>query len=615
MSRDELTGVLRCAGGEKLHERHILCPFHDDTVKSAEIRQAPTTGRWYFYCHKCGIADDVWALQARVEGRDVGEILTEARAKHQPAAPRSANSGPLSSSNGQVPPIPGPAPNSQPAASHASAGPVYATIDDLLSDYRTRMPEMVVEEVNPYTDPGTRLPDIYAIRYRPHPSAKKAFLQVTPLADGWVAKGLPGNRQTPLFNRIGIAGADRILVVEGEKCVRAVTGLGLEKLAATTSLGGSKAARRCDWSPLAGKTVYLWADSDDVGRAYVNEVAGYLKELTPPCQLYRVREEELELPEHGDIADYIQENLDDPVTAVKLALLDAETLGASKSLADHLDLVEDGKFTLLEFINKPHLTNATQALLPGTVTIVAGEPEAAKSFFVLEEAWRQFEAGVDVRCMMLEDDHAFHLRRALAQMSGEADVLDHKFTQNNIAWVKRLFEQYRPRLDAFGAVLEADGSRERTLFEVADWVEKSAASGARLVIVDPITAASTGDMSWKDDRRFMMRAKFTAEKYGCSVLLVTHPKLGKAGAAGLSGLAGGASYSRFSQTVLWLKKHPELQIGAINDGFFTKEGEYLRTVHVHKARNGRDGDKTTSRTIAVRLNTSDLCFTELGMLM
>lgn len=603
-SREELVAVLSWAGGENLQNRHLLCPFHADSMKSAEIRQSPGTGRWYFYCHKCGIADDVWALQARVEGRDVGEILREAQMQ---ASGASESTGKLGK------PIPThPVSSSEP---QASALPGFATIDDLVSFFRRKMPEMVVEEVNPYTNPETLQPDIYTIRYLERPGEKKKFIQATPVPGGWSPKGYPGDKLIPLFNRIGLKrkAEARVLLVEGEKKVRAVTELGIENLVAVSSCGGSKAARRCDWSPLAGRSVYIWADNDDVGRAFADEVAGYLKDLN--VTLFRVRESELDLPETGDVVEYIADNKDDPATAIELALFDAESLGASQSLARHFAKVAAGEHRLVDFINKPHLSASTQAFLPGTVTLVVGEPEAGKSFMILEEAWRQHEAGIKVRCLMLEDDHAFHMKRTLAQMSGESAVLDHKHTENNITWVNQLYARYRTRLDSFGAMLEAGGSKERSLFEVADWVEKSAAGGARLIIADPVTAASTGDMSWKDDRKFMMRVKFTAEKYGCSILLASHPKLGKPGAPGLSGIAGGASYGRFSQTVIWLKKYPEVQIGGIYDGIMTREGEYLRTIHVQKARNGRDGDKMASRNIAVRLNTENLCFTELGMLI
>lgn len=602
-SREELVTVLTWAGGEGLQNRHILCPFHNDSVKSAEVKQS-SNGYFYFACHKCGIAEDVWALQARVEGRDVAEILREAQMQ--------ASGAPGSSQEAGKPIL---TPKTSSSELQASNGPGFATIDDLISFFKRKMPAMVVEEVNPFTNPDTLEPDLYTIRYLERPGEKKKFIQATPAAGGWSPKGYPGDKLIPLFNRIGLKRKPqaRVLLVEGEKKVRAVTELGIENLVAVSSCGGSKAARRCDWSPLAGRTVYIWADNDEVGRAFADEVAGYLKELN--VTLFRVRESELDLPETGDVVEYIADNADDPATAIELVLFDAQSLGASQSLAQHFAKVAAGEHKLVDFINKPHLSAGTQAFLPGTVTLLVGEPEAAKSWWVLEEAWRQHEAGTKVRCMMLEDDHAFHMKRALAQMSGESAVLDHKHAEQNIGWVNQLFARYRTRLDSFGAVLEAGGSRERTIFEVADWVEKSAAGGARLIMVDPVTAASTGDMSWKDDRKFMMRVKFTAEKYGCSILLVSHPKLGKPGAPGLSGIAGGASYGRFSQTVLWLKKYPEVQVGGINDGYMTREGEYLRTIHVQKARNGRDGDKMTSRNIAVRLNSENLCFTELGMLI
>jgi hypothetical protein len=606
-SRDELVQVLQQAGGANLHKRYILCPFHNDTQESAEIRQSASTGRWYFYCHKCGLAEDVWDLQARTEGRSVADLLREAQ---------KANAGPSTSPPLKGRPTPASPLKTSSQGRESSARAPFRTIEDAIAFYKRQNPRIVVEEVNHYTDPDTGKDDAVSIRYRPEPGAKKSFTQLTPLGDGWINKG-PAGDKVPMFNREGARAASRVLLVEGEACVRAVTELGISDVTAVTSLGGSKQGHRCDWSPLAGKSVWVWADNDATGHEYAEGVINQLKALSPPPHIYRIRVEELELDEGGDVVDYLAEcgaMVEDRRSALELVMYDAEALGASKSLADLFKMVEDGKYVLVPFQNKEHLTSATQALIPGTVTIIAGSPEAGKSFWLLEEAWRQHEAGASIRIMMLEDDHAFHLRRALAQMSGEALLLDHQHTERNIQWAKKIMARYKERLDSFGSVLEAPGSEDLTVFNVADWVEKHARAGVRLIYVDPITAASTSEMSWKDDRTFMFRVKKAAEEHGCSVILSTHPKLGQAGKPSLSGLAGGASYSRFCQTMIWLEKLEEPTISSINTGFISSEMEYQRVTRVYKARSGKDAGKKTSRTIAVQLNPTDLCFTELGMI-
>src|SRR5690606_7829275 len=77
-SREKLAEALRRAGAEHTERRSIKCPFHDDKHPSAEIKQAGS-GAWYFYCYRCDISDDVWAMTARIEGRDVGDVLRDFR--------------------------------------------------------------------------------------------------------------------------------------------------------------------------------------------------------------------------------------------------------------------------------------------------------------------------------------------------------------------------------------------------------------------------------------------------------------------------------------------------------------------------------------------------------
>ncbi len=99
---------------------------------------------------------------------------------------------------------------------------------------------------------------------------------------------------------------DRVYVVEGEKCVDAARGLGL--LAATSS-GGSNAASKTDWSPLAGLDVVVLPDADDAGRKYADEVAAILHSLDPPATVRIVELDGLE--PGGDVADLREACRDD----------------------------------------------------------------------------------------------------------------------------------------------------------------------------------------------------------------------------------------------------------------------------------------------------------------
>jgi hypothetical protein len=117
-------------------------------------------------------------------------------------------------------------------------------------------------------------------------------------AAGWRIGAMPEPR--PLYGLPDLATAGRIIICEGEKATDAVRSLGFT---ATTSAGGSQAAPKTDWRPLAGKEVWIIPDNDGPGRKYAETVAGILVKLTPSPV---VRVVELPgLPKGGDIVDWI----------------------------------------------------------------------------------------------------------------------------------------------------------------------------------------------------------------------------------------------------------------------------------------------------------------------
>jgi len=118
-------------------------------------------------------------------------------------------------------------------------------------------------------------------------------------ADGWRLEQMPEPRR--LFHLVSLnQRRGRVYVVEGEKCVDRLVGL----VHATTSSGGSNAASKSDWSPLAGREVVILPDNDDAGRKYAADVAAILHELDPPAT---VRVVELDgLDEGGDVADLVE---------------------------------------------------------------------------------------------------------------------------------------------------------------------------------------------------------------------------------------------------------------------------------------------------------------------
>jgi hypothetical protein len=116
----------------------------------------------------------------------------------------------------------------------------------------------------------------YVARYNGS-ADKKQFRPVT-FCEGpdgrreWRPKGFPDPR--PLYGLQGLAlrSDAPVLVVEGEKAADAASTF-CRGYVATTSPSGANAARKADWSPLAGRDVVVWPDHDEPGAAYARDVA------------------------------------------------------------------------------------------------------------------------------------------------------------------------------------------------------------------------------------------------------------------------------------------------------------------------------------------------------
>jgi putative DNA primase/helicase len=135
----------------------------------------------------------------------------------------------------------------------------------------------------PYHDAGGRLV-AYAARVEYRGADGRLDKDVLPLtyclvghANGlercaWRACGVPAPR--PLY-RLPELLADcqaPVIVTEGEKTADAVRRL-FPGFLGTTSMGGAKAAKLSDLTPLASRSIAVWPDHDETGRRYAEDVA------------------------------------------------------------------------------------------------------------------------------------------------------------------------------------------------------------------------------------------------------------------------------------------------------------------------------------------------------
>ncbi|WP_051304605.1 DUF3987 domain-containing protein [Chitinilyticum litopenaei] len=104
----------------------------------------------------------------------------------------------------------------------------------------------------------------------------------------------------PLFNLALLAGADRVILLEGEKAADACTRRGFVAL----STGGAGNAATCDLKPLAGRSVHLWADYDKAGTSWACELLPRL--LQQGCTAWTVDPGSTGAPDKGDAFDWFE---------------------------------------------------------------------------------------------------------------------------------------------------------------------------------------------------------------------------------------------------------------------------------------------------------------------
>lgn len=512
--RGALEQALRDAGAV-FKGNAIKCPFHDDQTPSASIYRGED-GAWRFKCHGCGFCEDVIGVRARAANRSQAEELKSMR----PAAPAPDDTKPAR---------------------------VFSGIQAMLESVKAYSN---VECHYVYTNPDTRGADMVVIRCRDG-EGKKHFLQAKPVEGGFVMRA-PA-KPWPIYNRQRIREASRVIVCEGEKCVHLFHDAGQ---VATTSPGGAGKASYADWSPLAGKSVYLWPDNDANGISHMRDVAAELQKLDPMPSVFWLEPESLAMPAKGDIEQFLEAyggtSKPEKAQSVQCVLDLAEPFGPSSAVRRLLEDTISGKRFAVPWPWNG-FSRLTNALLPGSIFVICGDPGSAKSLFLVQAARKWLKEGIKFSLYHLEIyEEGSHLLRALAQESGCSDVLEWSWVKEHPDETRSIFQSNQSFLDSFGARLTTSPQKIPSMAELTEWVRDQARDGSRVIGIDPITAAETTERRWDDDRRFVLNCQKIMRDYGSSLVLVTHPKL-NAKDGKMGDVAGGAGFSRFTQTVALLR--------------------------------------------------------------
>lgn len=287
---------------------------------------------------------------------------------------------------------------------------------------------------------------------------------------------------------------------------------------------------------------------------------------------------------------------------------------AASELQDMLDDEMEGRRVNVPF-PFPLLTHVTQALLPGTITVLCGTPGASKSLFVLMCLAYWLDAKLNASLFALEEPRAFHLKRVLAQRSRNSKLTQPLWVKANPNAVQAAYSEHSLWLDLIGPMIYDDEMSTADYDTVLAWVREMAdvAEGLAphsIIAIDPVSIVAPDRDIAAADRAFVRECKTIAESQGTRLLLVTHPR-GKE--MGLDDLAGGRCWGRFAQTVIWLEHHDSYQKRTIAGEFGLPpiEKQSNRTMHVMKARNSCG----TGYKIAYDFNPGSLTFEEQGLIV
>lgn len=249
------------------------CPAHNDNRPSLSIATGDD-GRCLVRCHAGCDAEDVVAAL----GLSMKDLMPprDGEVSRRRASPRAAQSRGESDQR-----------------SFATADDAVAALEKTLGSGPQR-----------WTYQAATGDPVFEVARWSLPNGEKEIRPVSRRGKRWVIKAHPEPR--PLLHLPELARLPDgawVYVVEGETCVDAARSIGF---VATTSAGGSQAAKQSDWSVMKGKIVVVLPDNDAAGDEYADDVARLcLAAGAAEVRVVRLVEHWPGLPPRGDIVDVL----------------------------------------------------------------------------------------------------------------------------------------------------------------------------------------------------------------------------------------------------------------------------------------------------------------------
>jgi hypothetical protein len=327
-----------------------------------------------------------------------------------------------------------------------------------------------------------------------------------------------------------------------------------------TTPGGTSAAERVDWTPLAGRRVILWPDADQPGKKAMNAIATILLRIGA-ASVHAVRLPD-NLPKGWDLADEIPASLD-------IEELLAEAVDMRKARLQSLGLVSADALLAREF-KEPKF--AVPGIVPEGCSLLAGKPKSGKSWLVLGLGEAVASGGIALASVQCEPGPVLYL--ALEDTD------------------RRLWGRLRAILQGRAPPAELDIATrwkpmdEGGLDDLRAWLD--AHPNARLVIIDTLAKVrgkpDRAKGVYAQDYDAISPLKALADDYNVPFLLVHHQRKEKADDP-LETISGTAGLTGAVDTVLVLKSDPGSPYGVL----------YVRGRDIEESQSAMQFDKETGR--------------------
>jgi KaiC/GvpD/RAD55 family RecA-like ATPase len=230
----------------------------------------------------------------------------------------------------------------------------------------------------------------------------------------------------------------------------------------------------------------------------------------------------------------------------------------SLELLDRMEMAISGKIQLMDFGPWGVTTKLSRALVPGSITVLAGMKGTSKTFFMLQAALQWLKDDVNFSMLMLEWERKFYLQRLLGMLARDSNLSVEEYYAAHADTARASWEQHQETLDAMGYRI-FDCKRAMDCEGIVAWLKEQADNGKRIVVIDPVSAKRPSRQPWIDDQNLIDDIRSVVKASGMSVILVTHPKTtrGKDLKAMEENwgddLAGGKAFGDFTDTVLFLQ--------------------------------------------------------------